>query len=589
MDNNIKNAVRYHQAGQFQQAELLYNQILQEDPDHADALHLLGVIARQRGEYDLAVKLIAKAIAKNSSILMYHNNLGNAFKDLGRLDAAVECYEEALCLRPDYASAHLNLGSVLRACGQLDAAIYRYQEALRLKPDFPEAYNNLGNAFKDQGRLVEAMECFKKALQLKPDFARVHSNLLLSLNYRHSIDPYQLFLHHKQWSAQHASPLTTTIQPHLNMRSRDRRLRIGYVSPDFRMHSVAYFIEPVLTSHDRTAFEVFCYSDLVRPDSTTNRLKGIDAHWRDIFGLSDEMVADLIGNDQIDILIDLAGHTSNNRMLLFARKPAPIQTTYLGYPSSTGLSTLDYRITDAWADPPGQTEQFCTEELVRLPHGFLCYKPPEHAPEVTKPPALETKSITFGSFNHRAKITSEVVRLWSRILASLPNAMLVLKSRSLSDSGTQNFLREMLIKNGVSPDRVKFVGYIQSFFEHLELYNSIDIGLDTFPYNGTTTTCEAMWMGVPVIVLAGKSHISRVGVSLLSNVGLTELIVESNDAYLEKAIRLAGDLKHLQTLRARFRDMMSRSALTDAHQFTRALEKAYRKMWRNWLDGSKKE
>jgi protein O-GlcNAc transferase len=482
----------------------------------------------------------------------------------------------------------LNLGLVLRACGKLDAAIDRYSKALRLKPDFAEAFNNLGNALKDQGRLVKAMECFKKALQLKPEVAHVHSNLLLSLNYCHDIKPDQLFSQHKQWYAQHAVPLATTIQIHLNSRLRDRHLRIGYVSPDFRMHSVAYFIEPVLTLHDRAAFEIFCYSDLVRPDSVTHRLKNLEVHWRDIFGMSDEQASKLIRDDQIDILIDLAGHTSGNRMLLFARKPAPIQVTYLGYPSSTGLSTMDHRITDSWADPPGQTEQFYTEKLVRLPHGFLCYKPPEYAPEITKPSVLKAEGITFGSFNHRAKITPIVVKLWSEILTSLPNVKLVLKSRSLSDNGTQNLLLEMLLKNGVSPERVKFVGYIPSLLEHLELYNSIDIGLDTFPYNGTTTTCEAMWMGTPVIVLSGQNHISRVGVSLLSNIGLTELIAESTEDYLEKAIKLAGDLKRLQKLQAGLRDMMLRSSLTDDHQFIHALEDVYRKMWLSWLDEDKK-
>ena len=725
LNDNLKIAIQFHQAGQLRQAEVIYNQILQEYPDHADALHLLGVIARQRGEYESSVELITKAIAKNGSVFIYHNNLGNAFrdmgrldaasrcyekalllrsdyaephynlalilhccgqpgaavdryletvrlrpdfpeaynnlgnafkdmgrldaaaqcyekalllkpdyadphynmalmhyaggrpdaaidryheairlkpnypeaynnlgnvfKDMGRLDAAAQCYEKALMLRPDYASAFLNLGFVLRSRGQLDAAIDQYHEAIRLKPDFPEAYNNLGNALKDQGKLVEAMECFEKALQLKPDFSCVHSNFLLCLNYCNFIDPDRIFLHHRQWSLMHAEPLADKIQPHSNSRLQDRRLRIGYVSPDFRMHSVAYFIEPVLTFHDRNECEIFCYSDLVRSDSVTERLKNLNVHWRETAGMSNEFLSDLIRGDQIDVLVDLAGHTSGNRMLLFARKPSPIQVTYLGYPNSTGLSTLDYRITDAWADPPGQTEPFYTEELMRLPRGFLCYKPPENTPEVKNPPALENGRVTFGSFNHRAKISSEVVGIWARILGALPNTRLILKSRSLSDTGSQNALREMLIKNGVDAERVKFIGYIPSQFEHLELYNSIDIALDTFPYNGTTTTCEAIWMGVPVIVLAGRTHVSRVGVSLLSNLGLTELIAESTDAYCQKAIRLAGELKHLHTLRSGLRKRMLRSALTDAQHYTRSLEKAYRQMWRNWLDKSEKE
>ena len=589
INNELKKALQYHQSGQLQKAEEIYKRILAINPNHSDSLHFTGVIAHQRGKTDIGIKLITKAIKNNPNSPIYHNNLGNLFKDQGKIEDAIFSYKKALQLKPDYAEAYSNLGIVYKEQGRLGEAILNYQKTLQLKPDCAEAYNNLGIVYQDQGKIEDAIFSYKKALQLKPDFPLAHSNLLLSLHYNDSIDPVQLFLQHKQWAAQQATQLATTIQPHLNDGSPDRRLRIGYLSPDFRTHSVAYFIEPVLTSHDRTAFEVFCYSDVICPDSTTNRLKGLAICWRDIVGMSDEQVADLIRGDQIDILVDLAGHTAHNRMLLFGRKPAPVQVTCIGYPDTTGLGTMDYRITDSWADPPGQTDHLYTEKLVRLPHGFLCYRPPEHAPEVTKLPGPEMEGITFGSFNHRAKITPEVVRQWSKILTSLANSRLVLKSKSLSDTGTQQLLREMFVENGISPGRIRFIGRIPSPFEHLKVYNSIDIGLDTFPYNGTTTTCEALWMGVPVIALAGHSHVSRVGVSLLSNAGLTELIAESGDAYVEKAITLAGDLRRLQTLRAGLRDMMSRSPLTDAHRFTRDMEEAYRKMWRHWCDHTQKK
>jgi len=294
-------------------------------------------------------------------------------------------------------------------------------------------------------------------------------------------------------------------------------------------------------------------------------------------------VEDLIRNDQIDILVDLAGHTANNHMLLFAKKPAPVQVTYLGYPNTTGLPTMDYRITDEWADPIGQTEHLHTEELTRLPKSFLCYKPPENAPEVLSLPALSKGNVTFGSFNNRSKVTPETVKIWSAILKAVLNSRLILKSKALNDKETCQVLREMFFENGVSPEQIELVGYLP-FEQHLRLYNRIDIGLDTFPYNGTTTTCEAMWMGVPVIALAGESHASRVGVSLLSNVGLSELIAESTEDYIKKAVTLADNLDKLQDLRANLRPLMARSPLMDATGFTRSLEAAYRKMWKRWCD-----
>ena len=680
----LESAVRHYHAGDLQQAEEVSRGVLEHEPDNTEALHILGIIALQRGNYDIAFDLVSKAVIINASNPTYHNslgnvlkkqgrldeaincfqkalqlkpdfafgyyNLGNTFKDQGRFDKAIECYQKALqlkpdfvescnslgcmlmnqgrfsdaieCyqkalqLKPDYVQAHSNFGNVLRGQGRLEEAAEHLQKALRLKPDYAEAYCNLGNVLQDQGKLSkaiecyqkvlqlkpgyveaysnlgavlqnqgrvdEAIECYQKALQLKPDLSFAHSNLLMGLHYRDQIDPVELFSQHKRWAEQHASPFVGTIKPHINDRSPERCLRVGYVSPDFRMHSVAYFIEAVMASHDQADFETIYYSDVACPDSMTNRLKALAGCWRDIVGMSDEQVADLIRNDEIDILVDLAGHTAKNRMLLFARKPAPVQVTYLGYPDTTGLPTMDYRITDSWTDPPDQTDHLYTEELVRLAQGFLCYKPPEETPEVTKPPVLETENITFASFNNRPKITPEVVRLWSKILTLVPNAGLVLKSKPLSDPRTQELLLEMFVQNGVSPDRIRFVGYISSQFKHLELYNSIDVGLDTFPYNGTTTTCEALWMGVPVIVLAGETHASRVGVSLLTNAGLPELIAESAEEYVEKAVRLAGDLNRLKELRSNLRSIMSQSPLMDAKGLTRSMEEAYRQMWHRW-------
>jgi len=573
-----------HQSqNQTEDALLCYQMAIQIKPDYVDAYNNLGTVLKDQGRLDEAISCYQTALRLKPDDHEVQNNLGVAFKEQGKLSDALACYEKALQLKPNYADAYNNIGIALKDEGHLSDAIACYRKALSLKPNMVQTYNNLGVALKDQGQLDEAVSCYHKALTLKPDYESAHSNLLFGLHHSTVIDPVQLFDQHKLWAKKHAEPLSANIPAHRNDKRLDRPLRIGYVSPDFRAHSVAYFMESLLETHDRSAFQIFCYSDVATQDATTARFKDLAGCWRDILGISDEHAAGLVRNDQIDILVDLAGHTAKNRMLLFARKPAPVQVAYLGYPNTTGLQTMDYRITDSWADPPDQTDHLYTEELVRIPHGFLCYTPYKEAPVIASLPAQESDCVTFGSFNNRSKITPEVVRVWSQILNSVPNARLVLKSKSLSDIETQNMLREMFIENGVSPELIKFLGYSPSSYEHLSSYNSIDIGLDTFPYNGTTTTCEAMWMGVPVIVPAGTFHMSRVGLSLLSNVGLADLIGDSNGDYIEKAVKLAGDLNRLKSIRSGLRDMMLQSPLTDARVFTHSLEKAYRTMWKHYV------
>jgi predicted O-linked N-acetylglucosamine transferase (SPINDLY family) len=337
------------------------------------------------------------------------------------------------------------------------------------------------------------------------------------LNYCADIEPTDVLAEHRRWSEQHTASLANDRQPHANSPDPNRRLRIGYLSPDFCRHSVAFFIESLLAAHDRSAFEILCYANVSQTDIITERLQGLADKWRDIVHLSDQQVAELVRADAVDILVDLVGHTVNNRLLVFARKPAPVQISYLGYPNTTGLSTIDYRLTDAWADPPGRADRFHTETLVRLQGGFLCYQPWPGTPEVSPLPALTSGHITFASFNNATKVNPEVIALWSKILRLLPNARLIMKALQLGDIGTRQRFAQLFEQNGVSMERVELLGWASSTAEHLELYNRVDIGLDPFPYNGTTTTCEALWMGVPVIVLAGNTHAARVGVSLLSS------------------------------------------------------------------------
>lgn len=559
-----------------------YQEAIRLKPDFSGVYNNLGLVLQDKGRFDAAIAHYQEAIRLKPDSPEAYNNLGNALKAQGKLDAAIEQYREAIRVNPQFFKAHNNLGTLFQEQGKSGQAINAYKKALRLQPNSAEVYANLGTAYQDQGKLDKAIQIFRQALGNDPKFVEGHSNLLLSLNYHPSIDPAQVFTEHQRWAEQHALPLADMIKPHVNDSTPDRRLRIGYISPDFRLHSVAFFIEPIIAAHDRTEFKIFCYSDVARPDAVTKRLQSVTDTWRNILGQSHEQVCDQVRNDCIDILVDLAGHTAHNRMPVFARKPAPVQVTYLGYPNTTGLPTIDYRITDDNADPIGQTDAFHSEELLRLPNCFLCYKPHKDSPDVASLPALKTGHVTFGSFNNLSKVTPEVITVWSEIMREMPRSRLVMKAKALAEPETRQRIHEMFVRNGVISERVKLIGQVPFYTDHLSLCNTIDIGLDTFPYNGTTTTCEALWMGVPVIVLKGRIHASRVGVSLLSCIGLTELISESTEKYVEKAIQLAGDLNRLQELRANLRSIMMKLPLMDSRGFTSSLEQAYRQMWYKW-------
>ena len=430
--------------------------------------------------------------------------------------------------------------------------------------------------FQTQGRTAEALRCFQQACGKQPEFAAAHSNLLLAMHYDPAKSPEEIFAEHRK--TPHAS--VEPARSHSNDPTPDRRLRIGYLSPDFRSHSVAFFFEPVIEAHDRAAFEVTCYSNVPRPDHATLRFERLADRWRNVRGLGDEAAAALIRADGIDILIDLAGHTGENRLDVMARKPAPVAVTWLGYPDTTGLPQIDYRITDAWADPPGASERFHTEELVRLPGGFLCYMKPRDVAGCGLPPCERTGHITFGSFNNFSKLNPQVAEVWSAILDRVPGSRLLLKSKALGDQGARQRARELFRGR----DGVELLARNPSVRQHLEIYGRVDIALDPFPYNGTTTTCEALWMGVPVVALAGRRHAGRASLSLLASLGLEELIAESVEDYARIAAGLAGDPARLRELRATLRRRMAESRLTDAQTFTRVLESAYRTMWRRWCE-----
>jgi predicted O-linked N-acetylglucosamine transferase (SPINDLY family) len=361
----------------------------------------------------------------------------------------------------------------------------------------------------------------------------------------------------------------------------NKKLRVGYVSPDFRTHSVAYFLDPLFQNHDTNVFDVYCYSDVSVPDVTTRRLRNNVKIWRDTSSLGSSELVRLIRGDGIDLLVDLSGHTAGNRLMAFAEKPAPVQVTWLGYPDTTGLDVMDYRITDLYADPVG-SEKYYSEHLVRLEGCFLCYEPPGEAPAVVVNPAAASRSLTFGSFNNRAKINCDVIKLWADILRKLPHARLLIKNPGLTDKAVCADLRGQFIRRGIEAERVVLKGVSATTVEHLEEYHNIDIALDTFPYNGTTTTCEALWMGVPVLTLSGGCHAGRVGRSLLSAVGLDDWVAETEKEYVDHAVAYANSPDALVRLRASMRQRMADSVLCDGKIFTAKLESVYRSMWVDW-------
>ncbi|MFN7085118.1 MAG: tetratricopeptide repeat protein [Burkholderiales bacterium] len=570
--------------GRHQDAEKAIREALRLRPDFAGALNNLGSVLLRQGEVEEAVACLQQALRLQPDLGEAHINLALILGDMNQLAGAVDYYRNKLRFNPDSAEAHFRLGMGLQAQGKLVEARQHFEAMLKIRPEAPEALANLGGVALREGNLDEALAFFKAALEHAPVFAGAHYNYFFCLNYSADYEPAEVFAQHARWAEAHADPLSSAAAPFANSRRRDRKLRVGYVSPDFRAHSVAYFIEPVIRHHDRDRFEVYCYSNALQSDEVTARIRALADVWRDIRLQTTSQVCEQVRADGIDILVDLAGHTGRNRLAVFAHKPAPIQVTYIGYPNTTGLAAMDYRITDAYADPPGLTERFHTEQLVRLPQTFLVYAPPADSPEVAPPPLARKGHVTFGSFNNAAKVIPRVIALWSKILHAVPDSRLMLKHFAFHSAEAKERFQGLFAQNGIAADRIDLLDFVPTVSSHLELYHEVDIALDPFPYNGTTTTCEALWMGVPVITLAGKVHAGRVGVSLLSNAGLAELIADSEEAYVRIAVELANDVQRLAGLRAAMRARLENCPLTDARALARALEAEYAKMWQRWCE-----
>lgn len=751
INKTLNNADAYLHDNRFPEAEALYQQALDHDPDHPHALHALALINYQRGNTTLAIELLERCISVKADFADAYNNLANIHAELNQPNLAITRYRQAIELNPNQAAAHYNLGVLLQSRQQLPDAVHHIQQALAIKPDFvkarnvlreiliqlaqatrkpdhrteptipkqprltaeelckraalsqkqgrndeaitlyrqaitirpdlAETYNNLGNILVNKGRFRESLACFqsvialepdnfigysqlssllrlekrwedsatfiqlaialepqrsqlylnfalilrnqgklqdaatmcKRALQLEPDSINaslllanildiqgqlkaadelrrrvklidpqntdVDATLLMTMNYNPEYSAEEIFEAAKTWGIR-TNPKKRFMPPPQNVPDPRRRLRVGYVSGDFNNHPVGFFIEPILRFHDRVNYEIFCYYNDLKHDEYTENLQRFADHWRNTTEQSSEAFARTVRQDDIDILIDLSGHTQNNRLKAFALKPAPVQATWLGYIATTGLPAMDYIIADRFVIPI-EDERYFVEKVLRLPHSFLCFTPPSEDIEVMPLPALQTGNITFGCFNKASKLTPEVIAVWSNILSAAPTSRLFLKSKGFDEESQRAYYLQLFAEHGISPERLKFAGS-SPYEEYLAAYNEVDIGLDPFPYNGGTTTREALWMGVPTITLRGERFAGRMGEGIMMNLGLKELVADSREEYIAKAVDLAADIPSLAAVRGGLRERLLNSPLCDGPRFTRDLENAYRRMWETW-------
>lgn len=532
----------------------------------------------QSGHFNKAFNLCQSILEVEPANIIAVQLLCRMLADKGQQDHAISVVKKAIALKPKQAEFYFVLGNARKFQNQIDESIVQFNKSIELNPNMVETYVNRASAFGLQGRIDEAIADYQMVLSINPDFEIANINILFMLNLSTKFSDADVVSEHHRVGKLIESHYAVEPSAPISDDRKKSRLRVGYVSSDFFTHSVVYFIAPVLENHNHRDFEIFAYYTNTIVDAATQKLKAECDNWRNVAALNDQQFDELIRNDKIDILVDLSGYTANTRIQVFARKPAPIQVAWIGYPNTTGLARMDYRITDMVADPPGMDDLY-TEQLYRMPENFSVYQPPDICPEVSELPCLKNDVITFGSFNNFSKTNSTVIALWSKLLIEIPDARLLLKNQALGDKTMQDRVYDAFLKHGINPDRLILFGMDVDKTIHFQRYGQVDIGLDPFPYNGTTTTCEALWMGVPVVTLAGDSHRARVGASLLTTINHPEWIAETTDEYIAIAKELASNHEALSGLRMNLRKEMAESPLTDAKAFTLNLEKAYKDIW----------
>jgi predicted O-linked N-acetylglucosamine transferase (SPINDLY family) len=606
------------QLSKIEEAKKAFEMAIFVDSCLAEAHYNFGLILAKEGSYQKAIESFDKAISLNSEYGNAFLEKGNALLALSEPYRALECYENAAGLIPDSSVISNNIGIAYQQLDENNEAELYFLEALFYDPEYVPPYINLSTHFLEIGRVTDAeriasaglgyfpddasllaiharaltaqskipaaLENLRRAVTFNSQDAALRSSLIYSLQYVNDPSHSIISIEQKKWVEIHANSESLS-KNFPNVMIPSRKLIIGYLSPDFCRHPVGYFILPIIQNHNRESFSVICYSDAKKADVQTLMLESNADKWHDTSRCSNKELLDLISFDQVDILVDLAGHTVGNRLTLFAARAAPIQISWLGYPNTTGISAIDFRISDAIADPETINKLGQCERLIRLPNGFHCYQPPENAPDVGLPPSISKGNITFGCFNNIAKISIEVIDLWSRLLLAVPGSELLLKHKSFIDSQFTDSFKMAFVVRGVAGERVRCVPAIKSFTEHLELYRQIDIALDPFPYNGTMTTFETLYMGVPVISLRGDCHAGRVGASILHHLGLEELLEDSLEGYLNIAVTLCSNIKLLSDYHANLRNRLLGSPFVDAQLFVKVLENAYRDVWHKYIEG----
>jgi len=639
--NNLGNALMHQ--GELEAATQCYQQAVTLMPEFAEAYNNLAYILIEQGRAQEAVPQLQRALSLKPELIDAHNNLGNAFSEQGEFAQAITCYQQALATEPNYVQAHNNLGYALVQLNRFEEAINCFQKALSLEPNYLDALYNLAQVLKAENRFAEATSYFEAILATQPQNAQMyyelallfqaqnqsqtaisylqkllthepqhaeahiqlgqllfeqgsieqalehyqqglnqqpdplaHSQLLLAMHYAPDYQPSAIFQAHKQFNDQYVLPLVESNPPHFNDKRAQRRLKLGYLSSHFRAAQWSQRLSPILAHHQAEHFELYCY-DSAHSQSQTP-LEHYAHHWVHCAHLDDETLANRIRYDQIDILVDLDGHHLDNRLLVFARKPAPLQISYLGYPYSSGLTTMDYRITDEFVDTEGENAMFNTETLIKMPDSYCCYQPPESAPQVNALPALTQQVITFGVLDCAQQLNTKILTLYAQVLRALPQSRLLLQLQS--QPTTVALIQAHLTQLKIDPTRL--IIEEPPLEPSLECYHHIDIVLDNYPYHQVLNMCDALWMGVPVITLVGHKQVSRLGLSLLSTVGLADWCAQTPEAYVEIARQFTADYTQLNTLRQQLRENMRNSPLLAHRTFTEHLEMAYRTVWEQW-------
>lgn len=569
--------------GRFEEAIKEFETTTKLDEDHAEAHNNIGGIFRTMGRYRESLEEIEKAIELKPKVMKFHLNYAQTLKDAGRVSEAVAAIDKYLEAEPKSVFATFFKGSLQRESGDPDAGIETFRKALEIEPNSIQVLSTLGYALQERGELDEALEALNRSIAAQAD-SQTHSNVMMVMCYHPHVTPERHFEAHRAFAKVHEDPIKPHWKPHGNSRDPERRLRVGYLSPDIRGHVVSYFTNPIYENHDHGQVEVFAYSMSPAADATTITQRATFDHWRETVGKGPDLVAEMIRKDEIDILVELAGHTANNGLPVLARKPAPIQMNAIGFPSTTGLTAVDYRLTDRLCDPPGYAERFNSETLLYLPDCFWCYEPPALSPEVGELPVKKNGHVRFVSVNNFTKVTPQVLGRWAEIVAEVKGSRILLQTSGLASAFVRERVKRIFAERGVSDDRIEMKTTVP-FYQYLQVIEGCDIMLDPFPFNGGTTSCHSLWMGVPVVSLAGKMHAGRMGLSMLNCIGLPELCGADEGEYVKIAVELASDVERLAGIRAGMRERLKGSPLLDGKRYTRNLEGAYRRVWREWCGG----